>query len=133
MAVVLEIETSEPFDCRGWEQPTCDQAQIDRQLDEMHRLGVRSIAAAQQVRQPADRRALRQRRGGLLINAGNRPSAGLVLGREDVHGHAAPTTTIVQPSRSRRGARRSCSPALGVPSGDAARLSARRRTATRAG
>ena len=55
MAVVLEIEVSEPFDCRGWEQPSCDQAQVDRQLDEMYRLGVRSIAAAQQVRQPADR------------------------------------------------------------------------------
>ena len=26
MAVVLEIEISEPFDCRSWEQPTCDKA-----------------------------------------------------------------------------------------------------------
>src|SRR3712207_6916186 len=34
--------TSEPFDCRGWEQVSCDAAQIDRQIDEMHKLGVRS-------------------------------------------------------------------------------------------
>ena len=39
MAVVLEIEISEPFDCRGWETPTCDRAQIDRQLDEMYKRG----------------------------------------------------------------------------------------------
>jgi len=30
MAVVLEIEVSELFGCRGWDQPTCDQAQVDR-------------------------------------------------------------------------------------------------------
>ncbi|HEX2085675.1 MAG TPA: hypothetical protein VHF89_08340, partial [Solirubrobacteraceae bacterium] len=34
---------SEPFDCRGWEQPTCDREQVDRQLEEMHGLGVRSM------------------------------------------------------------------------------------------
>src|SRR3712207_8778688 len=27
MAVVLEIEISEPFDCIGWDEPTCDKAQ----------------------------------------------------------------------------------------------------------
>ena len=43
MAVVLEIEISEPFDCRDVQQPTCDQAQVDRQLDEMYKLGVRSM------------------------------------------------------------------------------------------
>jgi hypothetical protein len=32
MAVVLEVEISEPFGCSGWDQPTCDQAQVDRQL-----------------------------------------------------------------------------------------------------
>ena len=42
MAVVLEIEISELFGCRGWETPTCDKAQVDRELDEMYRLGVRS-------------------------------------------------------------------------------------------
>ena len=61
MAVVLEIEVSEPFGCRGWDQPTCDKAQIDRQLDEMLPARRPLVAAAQQVRQPAHRRALRRR------------------------------------------------------------------------
>src|SRR3954463_2059070 len=43
MAVILEIEVSEPFDCRGWDESSCDQPQVDRQLDEMHKLGVRSM------------------------------------------------------------------------------------------
>ena len=62
MAVVLEIEISEPFDCRGWDSPSCDQAQVDRELDEMYRARRALDAAAQQVRQPAHRRALRRRR-----------------------------------------------------------------------
>jgi hypothetical protein len=37
MAVVLEIEVSEPFGCSGWDQPTCDQPAVDRRLDEMQR------------------------------------------------------------------------------------------------
>jgi hypothetical protein len=43
MAVVLEIEVSEPFDCRGWDQPSCNQQQVDKQFDEMRRRGVRSM------------------------------------------------------------------------------------------
>src|SRR5215208_5352097 len=42
MAVVLEIEVSELFGCRGWDAPTCDKAQIDRELDEFYRMGMRS-------------------------------------------------------------------------------------------
>jgi hypothetical protein len=43
MAVVLEVEVSEPFDCAGWDRPTCDESQVDSRLDELHRLGVRSM------------------------------------------------------------------------------------------
>ncbi|MCA2226628.1 membrane dipeptidase [Nonomuraea aurantiaca] len=44
LAVVLGIETSEPFGCRQiLGIPQCTQGQIDRGLDEMYALGVRSM------------------------------------------------------------------------------------------
>ncbi|NUW35671.1 membrane dipeptidase [Nonomuraea sp. SMC257] len=44
LAVVLGVETSEPFGCRQtWGIPHCTKAQIDRGLDEMYQIGVRSM------------------------------------------------------------------------------------------
>jgi hypothetical protein len=48
MAIVMGIETSVPFGCTykrlpGGDVPACDAASIDRQLAEMHRLGVRQM------------------------------------------------------------------------------------------
>src|SRR3954447_430901 len=44
LAVVLGIEVSEPFDCQVVnDRPTCDDAQIDRDLDEVYGLGVRDM------------------------------------------------------------------------------------------
>ena len=44
LAVVLGIEVSKLFDCGVYNDvPECDRAQIDRQLDEVHRLGVRDM------------------------------------------------------------------------------------------
>jgi hypothetical protein len=48
MAVVMGIETSVPFGCTfkavlGTDRPACTAAQIDANLDEMHRLGVRQM------------------------------------------------------------------------------------------
>jgi microsomal dipeptidase-like Zn-dependent dipeptidase len=44
LAVVLGIEVSRLFNCRVFnDRPTCDKAQIDRQLDEVHELGVRDM------------------------------------------------------------------------------------------
>jgi microsomal dipeptidase-like Zn-dependent dipeptidase len=76
MAVVLEIETSEPFDCRGWEQVTCDKAQIDRQLDEMHRMGVRSSLLLNKFDNPLSGVRFDSGAASYLINAGNKQSAG---------------------------------------------------------
>ena len=76
MAVVLEIETSEPFDCIGWETVTCDKAQIDRQLDEMHRLGVRSMLLLNKFDNPLTGVRFDGGVAGYLINAGNKVSAG---------------------------------------------------------
>jgi hypothetical protein len=76
MAVVLEIEVSEPFDCRGWEQPSCDQAQVDRQLNEMHGLGVRSMLLLNKFDNPLTGVRFDSGAVGVVINAGNRESAG---------------------------------------------------------
>lgn len=44
LAVVLGVETSEPFGCRLWSgRPMCTEQDIDRGLDEMHALGVRTM------------------------------------------------------------------------------------------
>ena len=76
MAVVLEIETSEPFDCIGWDQPTCDRAQVDRQLDEMYGLGVRSMLLLNKFDNPLVGVRFDSGPIGVVINGGNRLSAG---------------------------------------------------------
>jgi microsomal dipeptidase-like Zn-dependent dipeptidase len=76
MAVVLEIETSEPFDCIGWQTVTCDKAQIDRQLDEMYKLGVRSSLLLNKYDNPLTGVRFDSGVAGYLINAGNKRSAG---------------------------------------------------------
>ncbi|MEU9148483.1 hypothetical protein [Streptomyces sp. NPDC048349] len=44
LAVVLGVETSEPFGCKQvLDRAQCTMADIDRGLDELHRLGVRSM------------------------------------------------------------------------------------------
>ncbi|MGI5479167.1 galactose-binding domain-containing protein [Streptomyces lavendofoliae] len=44
LAVVLGVETSEPFGCKQiLDVPQCDRADIDRGLDELYALGVRSM------------------------------------------------------------------------------------------
>ncbi|GGW97902.1 hypothetical protein GCM10010297_19280 [Streptomyces malachitofuscus] len=44
LAVVLGVETSEPFGCKQvLDIPQCDRADIDAGLDELHALGVRSM------------------------------------------------------------------------------------------
>jgi hypothetical protein len=77
MAVVLEIETSEPFDCRGWEQVSCDKAQIDRQIDEMHKMGVRSSLLLNKYDNPLTGVRFDSGAASYIINAGNRQSAGV--------------------------------------------------------
>jgi hypothetical protein len=76
MAVVLEIEVSEPFDCRGWEQPSCDQAQVDKGLNEMYDLGVRSSLLLNKFDNPLTGVRFDSGPVGILINGGNKNSAG---------------------------------------------------------
>lgn len=76
MAVVLEIEVSEPFNCRGWDQPTCDQSQVDEGLDEVYNDGVRSMLLLNKFDNPLTGVRFDSGPTGVLINAGNKDSAG---------------------------------------------------------
>jgi hypothetical protein len=76
MAVVLEIEVSEPFGCRGWDAPTCDQAKVDKQLDEMYKVGVRSSLLLNKFDNPLTGVRFDSGPVGILINGGNKQSAG---------------------------------------------------------
>jgi hypothetical protein len=76
MAVVLEVEVSEPFGCAGWDQPTCDRAQVDRRLDELYRMGVRSMLLLNKFDNPLVGVRFDSGPIGVLINGGNRASAG---------------------------------------------------------
>jgi hypothetical protein len=76
LAVVLEMEISEPFGCTGWSSPTCDKAQIDSQLDDLYRRGVRSSLLLNKFDNPLVGVRFDSGPVGALINAGNQVSAG---------------------------------------------------------
>lgn len=76
MAVVLEIEVSEPFDCRGWTVRSCDRAQIDRELDDLYKRGVRSALLLNKYDNPLTGVRFDSGAQGILINVGNLASAG---------------------------------------------------------
>ena len=86
MAVILEIEVSEPFGCRGWDQPTCDRAQVDRALDEFHKLGVRSSLLLNKFDNPLAGVRFDSGPFGVVINTGNRNSAGSYWSAETCRG-----------------------------------------------
>ena len=96
MAVVLEIEVSEPFDCRGWDQPSCDQAQVDKQLSEVYGLGVRSMLLLNKVDNPLTGVRFDSGPVGLLINGANKLSAGSYWSARTCTGPLA-DNTIYQP------------------------------------
>jgi hypothetical protein len=86
MAVVLEIEVSELFGCRGWEQPTCDRAQVDRALEEFYDLGVRSSLLLNKFDNPLAGVRFDGGPFGVVINQGNRNSAGSYWSAETCRG-----------------------------------------------
>ncbi len=86
MAVVLEIEISELFGCRNLAAPTCDKASVDRQLDEMHKLGVRSSLLLNKFDNPLAGVRFDSGAFGVVINAGNKNSAGSYWGAETCKG-----------------------------------------------
>ncbi len=92
MAVVLEIEVSELFGCRGWDVPTCDKAQVDRQLDEFYDMGVRSSLLLNKFDNPLAGVRFDSGAAGVLINAGNKESAGSFWDAETCTGKEADNT-----------------------------------------
>ena len=76
MAVVLEIEVSELFGCRGWDQPNCNRAQVDSALEEFYDLGVRSSLLINKFDSPLAGVRFDSGPFGLVINQGNKNSSG---------------------------------------------------------
>lgn len=77
MAVVLEVEVSEPFDCAGTDgRSTCDTARVDAGLDELYSLGVRSMLLLNKFDNPLVGVRFDSGPVGVLINAANFASAG---------------------------------------------------------
>jgi hypothetical protein len=77
LAVVLEMEISEPFGCMGTESnSTCDQAQVDRELQELYDRGVRSSLLLNKFDNPLTGVRFDSGPVGALINAGNKVSSG---------------------------------------------------------
>ncbi|MDX6606085.1 MAG: hypothetical protein QOD14_625 [Solirubrobacterales bacterium] len=88
MAVVLEVEISEPFGCRGWDSPSCNQAQIDSQLNDLYQRGVRSSLLLNKFDNPLTGVRFDSGPVGALINAGNKDSAGSFWSAETCTGPA---------------------------------------------
>jgi hypothetical protein len=76
LAVVLEIELSEPFGCRSGGRAQCDAATVDRGLDELHARGVRSALLVNKYDNPLSGVRFDPGPRGLLVNLGNWLSAG---------------------------------------------------------
>jgi hypothetical protein len=77
LAVVLEMEISEPFGCTGTESSsTCNQAQIDQQLQDLYDRGVRSSLLLNKFDNPLTGVRFDSGPVGALINAGNKASSG---------------------------------------------------------
>jgi Membrane dipeptidase (Peptidase family M19) len=76
MAVVLEVEVSEPFNCRGANPASCNQAIVDRGLDELYRRGVRSSLLLNKFDNPLTGVRFDSGPVGAVINAANRNSYG---------------------------------------------------------
>ncbi len=86
MAVILEIEVSELFGCRNLAAPTCNKASVDRQLDEMHKLGVRSSLLLNKFDNPLAGVRFDSGAFGVVINGGNKKSAGSFWSAETCKG-----------------------------------------------
>lgn len=118
MAVVLEIEVSEPFDCRGYETSSCDQKQVDRQMDEMHRLGVRSMLLLNKFDNPLTGVRFDSGPVGVVINGGNKTSAGSYWSARTCTGPLA-DNEIYQPDAQTAAALSTLLSTVGIQSGTA--------------
>lgn len=77
LAVVLSIESSEPFDCRVWlGEPSCTEADVDAGLDEVWALGVRHMQLINKFDNAFGGVRFDGGPAGLVVNGGNFRSTG---------------------------------------------------------
>ena len=86
MAVVLEIEISELFDCRSFDNPTCSKDQVTQGLDEIYDMGVRSSLLVNKFDNGLAGVRFDGGAFGVAINAGNRQSSGSFWSAETCKG-----------------------------------------------
>ena len=77
LAVIKGIEVSEPFGCRVYnDEPQCDRARIDRELDEVHGFGVRQMELINKFDNALGGVAGDSGNTGVVVNGGNRLATG---------------------------------------------------------
>jgi hypothetical protein len=77
LAVVLGIEVSEPFGCQLYnDQPRCDRARIDRELDEVYGFGVRQMELINKFDNALAGVAGDSGETGVVVNNGNKYATG---------------------------------------------------------
>ena len=102
LAVVQGMEVSEPFGCglkNGF--PTCDEAQIDAWLDRLHDLGVRQLEITNKFDNALTGVAGDNGTTGTIVDGGQLPRHGQVLGPEDVREPRLPRPLAVAGSAIR--------------------------------
>jgi hypothetical protein len=102
MAVVLEMEISEPFNCRGAAPSSCSTDIIDEGLDELYERGVRSSLLLNKFDNPLTGVRFDSGPIGVLINVANRDSYGSFWNAETCEGPEADNTieTVLPPVSS---------------------------------
>jgi hypothetical protein len=102
MAVVLEVEISEPFNCRGALPSSCSTEIIDEGLDELYARGVRSSLLLNKFDNPLTGVRFDSGPIGVLINVANRDSFGSFWDAETCKGPEADNTieTVLPPVSS---------------------------------
>ena len=77
LAVIKGIEVSEPFGCRVYnDEPKCDRAQIAREIDDVHRMGVRQMEIINKFDNALAGVAGDAGSTGVVVNGGNRLATG---------------------------------------------------------
>jgi hypothetical protein len=95
LAVVMGIETSEPFGCTAWDgAPACDESDIDAGLDEVYELGVRSVFLCHKFDNALCGVRFDSHGLGLVINLGNKLSTNRFWRTEACAGEAHDNTIL---------------------------------------
>jgi microsomal dipeptidase-like Zn-dependent dipeptidase len=91
LAVVLGIEVSKLFDCGEFnDQPECDAAAIDRNLDAVHALGVRDMELVNKFDNALSGVAGDSGSTGTVVNTGNKYETGHYWDMNTCHDHTHP-------------------------------------------